>query len=94
MKLAKALLRRKELNDKLARMKQIHEKDLFEIKAKRVNVTDNLDDIVAQVPKMTYAEFNKEFDYYAKQLREIDAIIQQANWNTDVEGDDLLKDFE
>ena len=93
MKLAKALLRRKELNDKLARMTQINQRDLYEVRVKRISVSDNLDEVTANVPKLTYSQFNKEYDHYAKQLREIDAVIQQANWNTDVEGDELLVDF-
>jgi hypothetical protein len=95
MKLANALLRRKELQNKLDRMKNINNRDLFDVKAQRKNVTESLDDIIAQVPKLTWAEFNQEYDFYAKQLREIDGHIQQANWTTEIVApDSLLSDFE
>lgn len=94
MKLFQALLRRKELQNKLDRMKTINEKELFEVKAQRKNVTENIDDIIAQVPKMTFSQFNAEYDYYAKQLRQIDAFIQQANYTTETDAPkDLLEDY-
>ena len=49
-KLAEALLRRKELQGKVDVLKQIQDKNLFEVKAQRKQVTDNIDDIVAMVP--------------------------------------------
>ncbi len=86
MKLAEALLRRKELQDK--------EKDLFEVKGKRAKVTDEIDDIVLQVPKLTLAEVTQEYDHYAKRLRLLDAAIQQANWTTEIEVDPCVnQDF-
>ena len=84
VKLAEALLRRKELQGKVDVLKNIKDKDLFEVRAKRVNVTESLDDITAMVPKLTASQVTAEFDHYAKQLRLIDAAIQQANWTTDV----------
>ncbi len=88
IKLAEALLRRKELNEKVLRINAIKRDDLFEVKAKRVRVTESLDDIVATVPKLELNQVTKEYDFYARQLREIDAIIQQANWTTDIEIND------
>jgi len=85
VKLAEALLRRKELNEKVKQIANIKDKDLFEVKARRTNVTESLDDIVAQVPKVTLSQVTKEYDYYAKQLRIIDGLIQRANWETDVD---------
>lgn len=85
IKLAEALLRRKELNGKVEILKTIRAEALFEVKAQRRQVTDNLDDIVAQVPKLTASQVTKEFDWHARQLREIDAVIQQANWTTEIE---------
>ena len=94
VKLAEALLRRKELQQKVDQIKAIQGKDLFEVKAKRVNVTDSMDDIVAQVPKVTLAEVTREYDYYAQQLRLVDAAIQNANWTVDVElGDNVMRNF-
>ena len=85
IKLAEALLRRKELNDKVAQLKQINVPGLFEVKVKRQNVTENVDNITAQVPKITLSQVAAGYDWYAKQLRLVDAAIQQANWVTEIE---------
>ena len=95
IKLAEALLRRKELQEKVDQLRTINKEGLFETKAKRVNVTESIDDVVAAVPRITLAEITPGFDYYAKQLRMIDAVIQQANWTTEVEvPGDTMKDYE
>lgn len=94
VKLAEALLRRKELQGKVDVLKQVKNSDLFEIKAKRVNVTDSLDDIVAQVPKLTASQVTREYDWHARQLRLVDAAIQQANWTCEIEVDEtVMSDF-
>lgn len=85
IKLAEALLRRKELQTKVEALKLIKDRDLFEVKAQRRNVTEGIDDIVAQVPKLAASQVTRELDWHARQLREIDAVIQQANWTTEVE---------
>jgi hypothetical protein len=87
VKLAEALLRRKELQEKVNVVKNFKDQDIFEVKAKRVNVTENVDDFIAKVPKLQLAEVTKEFDHYARQLRLIDAAIQQANWTAEIEVD-------
>jgi hypothetical protein len=79
IKLAEALLRRKELAAKVEQLKALNVKDFYELKAKRVKVTDSIDDLVLQV--------THEHDWYARQLRVIDAAIQQANWATEVNVD-------
>ena len=94
IKLAEALLRRKELQSKVDVLKQIQEKALFEVKAQRRKVTDSLDDIVAQVPKLTASQVTQEYDWHARQLRLVDAAIQQANWTTELDvGDTVMQDF-
>jgi 3-methyladenine DNA glycosylase AlkC len=94
IKLAEALLRRKELQGKVDMLKQIKDKDLFEVKAQRKQVTENIDDIVAAVPKLTASQVTAEFDFYARQLRLVDAAIQQANWTVEVEvGDTVMGDY-
>lgn len=94
IKLAEALLRRKELNDKVAQLKSIDVRNLYEIKASRKKVTDDIDDIVAQVPKLKLSQVTAGYDYYAKQLRLIDAAIQQANWTTEIDvQDNALTDY-
>ena len=94
VKLAEALLRRKELNEKVDQLKQINKEGLFQVKAKRVKVTDDIDDVVASVPRITLAQVVAGYDWYAKQLRLVDAAIQQANWVTEIEvGQDVMKDY-
>lgn len=88
--LAEALLRRKELQGKVDQLKSIKDKDLYEVKATRRNVTENIDDIVASVPKLTASQVTAEYDFYARQLRLVDAAIQQANWTTKIEVQDSV----
>lgn len=90
IKLAEALLRRKELQDKVAVLKTIKQDQLFEVKMQRRQVNETIDDIVAQVPKLTAAQVTAEYDFYARQLRLVDAVIQQANWVTEVTVQDTV----
>ena len=94
VKLAEALLRRKELQQKVDVLKNIQAKDLFEVKATRKQVSDSIDDIVVQVPKLTASQVTSEYDWHARQLRLVDAAIQQANWTCEVEvSDTVMGDF-
>ena len=95
MKLAEALLRRKELQGKVDRINQVKNADIFEVKVTRKAAHEGIDDIIANVPKLQLAEVTQEYDHYAKQLRLIDAAIQQANWTTEIEVNDSVNvDFE
>jgi hypothetical protein len=94
IKLAEALLRRKELNNKVSVLSQINVQQLFEVKASRRKVTDDIDDIVAQVPKLEAGQVTAEYDWYARQLRMIDAAIQQANWTTEIAvNENVMEDY-
>ena len=94
-KLAECLLRRKELQQKLDRMGGIRDKDIFEVRVKRISVSDSVDEVTAAVPKLTYKEFDQEYSYYAKQLRLIDAAIQQVNWTAEIDSiDTCFNDFQ
>jgi len=94
IKLAQALLRRKELQGKVEVLKRIDVRDLFEEKVARVNVADGIDEVTAHVPKLTASQFTAELDWHSRQLRLIDAAIQQANWTTEIETDDsVMADF-
>lgn len=92
IKLAEALLRRKELQQKVDQLRPIANKDLFEVKAQRKNVTESIDDIVAQVPKVPIESVTASYDWHARRLRMIDALIQQANWTTELEVDATVMD--
>jgi hypothetical protein len=94
VKLAEALLRRKELQGKVDVLQQIKEKDLFEVKARRQAVADGIDDVIAQVPKLTASQVTQEYDWHSRQLRLIDAAIQQANWTCEIDvHDESMGDF-
>ena len=96
-KLQEALLRRKELQAKVAQLATLKQADVFELKVKRVNVTDNVDEVTATVPKLTASQVTAEHDFYAKRLRLLDGLIQQANWTTVIEasgvGVDVMEDY-
>ena len=96
VKLAELLLRRKELKDLVSARVDIKQKDVFTTKVQRKQVTENIDDITMVVPKLTFSQVVGEHDYYARQLRLVDALIQKANWNTDVDtgSEDLFKTYE
>lgn len=95
MKLAEALLRRKELDTKVKQLGALKASGLFEVKVQRAKITDAVDDITATVPKLTASQVTREYDYYARALRLIDAAIQRANWETEVTGvEATLKDYD
>lgn len=97
MKLAEMLLRRKELQAKVDEASKIKQADVFEARVRRVNVSDGIDEVTADVPKLSLAQVTAEYDHYAKRLRLIDGAIQRANWETDVEsvvgGVDVFEDW-
>ena len=86
--LAEALLRRKELQLKVDVLRDIDKGKLYEVKARRQQVSDSVEDIVLQVPKLSAGQVTAELDWHAMQLRRVDAAIQRANWETQVVLDD------
>lgn len=94
MKLAEALLLRKELQQKVDRLKNIDMKSAFETKTGRGKVEEGFNDMIAEVSKISFQQFTHCYDWHAKQLRFVDAAIQQANWSTDVVvSSDVSKDY-
>lgn len=97
MKIAQALLLRKQLESKVKQLepiKNLGDNGLFETKVKRINVSQEVDEVSIQVPKMTLSEITSEYDKYASALRKIDASIQKANWEFDVDFTDKENPFE
>lgn len=91
IKLAEALLRRKELQAKVEILKKFKDSQVYyEVRGQRVKVTDGMDDLNANYPKMTASQVTHEYDWHAKQLRLIDAAIQQVNWTAEVTIDDSV----
>ena len=96
IKLAELLLRRKELAEKVELARQIKMKDVFETKTKRISVNDSTDEVTADVNKLEFNQLTAEFNYYSRQLRQVDAAIQQTNWTTEVTlvGTSVMIDYE
>ena len=94
IKLAEALLRRKELNEKVSRLAPLNQRDLYETKTGRKPAAEGIDDIIAQVSKVSFQQFTHTYDWHAKQLRLIDAAIQQANWTHEMDVDaEVMGDY-
>ena len=94
MKLADALLRRKELQQKVDQIRGVKESQVFENVLQRRQVNEQVDDIIGKVAKLELNQVTKEFDYYANKLRLIDGAIQQLNWTTDISVDSMVwKDY-
>lgn len=87
--LAEALLRRKELAAKVEQLRTINVRDCFEVKVQRKKASDDLDDIIAQVPKLTAEQVTAEHDHYSRALRRVDAMIQRANWSVQIDVHDI-----
>ncbi len=91
IKLAEALLRRKELAEKLNIVRQIKDTQLiYQVRNKRIQVTEQIESLDVDFPKLTLSQVTAEYDYTAKQLRLVDALIQQANWTTALEVDPMV----
>ena len=87
MKIAQGLLLRKQLEQKVKQLEPIKlqgEEGLLQTKTRRVNVTEQIDELTLQVPRITLAEVTGEYDKYASALRNLDAAIQRANWEFDL----------
>lgn len=91
MKIAQALLLRKQLEEKVKQLtpiKNIGDQGLFEVKTQRRKINEEVDEVAFQIPKITMAEVTKEYDKFATALRKLDGSIQHANWAYDVDFSD------
>lgn len=88
MKIAEALLLRKQLEAKVKQLEPLKlqgENGVYEFKTERKSVGENVDEVRMQVPKMKPSDITKEYDHYATELRKLDTSIQKANWAYDVD---------
>lgn len=88
MKLAEALLLRKQLAQKVDQLKPIKmqgEDGIFDTKTRRAKVSDEIDEVTITTSKIQLADITKEFDKYATSLRKLDAKIQEANWTAEID---------
>ncbi len=87
MKIAEALLLRKQLEAKVKQLEPLKiqgDNGVYKMEVKRVNVGENVDEAQITIPRVDLKDITKEYDHYASELRKIDAAIQQANWQYDV----------
>lgn len=91
MKIASGLLLRKQYEKKIAQLepiRQMGENGVLQTKVRRINVTEETDQLEIDVPRVTLAEITKEYDKYATALRKLDEAIQKANWQYDLDFSD------
>jgi hypothetical protein len=94
VKLAEAVLRRKELQGHVDRLREINVQGLFEVRVTRKPAHEGIDDITARIPKISMNQATHAYNWHAKQLRSIDAAIQQANWTVEVQvPDDSMGEY-
>lgn len=94
IKLAEALLRRKELSAKVDYLQKTKQEALTEAVVQRVRVSEGYDELHGKLPRITISDFTAALDWHSKQLRLVDAYIQQANWSTALEvPDSVMGDF-
>ena len=94
IKLAEALLRRKELQAKVAILSAFKNNNLYTKTVNRVKVEQGIDELTITSPVLDLAEVTHEYDWHAKQLRLVDAAIQQCNWTAEVDVDpEVMADF-
>ncbi len=97
MKIAQALLLRKQLEAKVSQLtpiKKMGDDGIFETKVQRMNITDTTDEVTITTPRITFDEITDTYDKYATALRKLDASIQKANWEFDVDFSDKENPFE
>jgi hypothetical protein len=91
MKLAEALLLRKQLAQKVEQLKPIKtmgDNGMFDSKMTRKNVSESVDEITVTTPKISLSDLTRTFDHYSTQLRKLDAMIQRVNWETEIAFDE------
>lgn len=96
MKLAEGLVLRKHLDAKVKQLQPIRdlgENGVFEIKTKRIKISDEVDEVQLQLPKLELKDITAEYDKYSKALRELDTAIQETNWATELKGSADFKDI-
>lgn len=83
MKIAEALLYRKQCEAKVQQLtgiKQFGETGALELKVQRIKINDEIEEAKLTIPRVTMEEVTREYDFWAGELRKVDAAIQEANW--------------
>lgn len=85
MKIAEALLLRKQLEAKVKQLeplKMAGDNGIYDQKVERKQISDNVDEIKTTTPRLTVSSITAAYDHYANQLRQLDGKIQESNWAT------------
>jgi len=88
MKIAEALLLRKQLESKVKQLEPLKiqgDQGVYAMTIERINIGENVDEARIQIPKVDLKDLTKEYDHYASELRKLDAAIQKANWQYDID---------
>lgn len=88
MKIAEALLLRKQLEAKVKQLEPLKlngENGVYKDEVQRRQVSENVDEVVARVARIDIRSITRDYDHYASELRKLDAAIQKANWQHDVD---------
>lgn len=88
MKIAQALLLRKQLEAKVKQLEPLKingEQGVYETKVERVKISEEIDEARMTIPRITLKEITSEYDKYATALRKLDAAVQKANWEFDID---------
>jgi hypothetical protein len=88
VKIAEGLLLRKQLEAKVKQLEPLKisgDNGVYATKVERRQVNENVDEVKIETPKITLADITKTYDHYASELRKLDASIQKANWNFDLD---------
>jgi len=109
MKLAEALILRKQLVQKIGQLNPLKSQaddGYFKEVVKRIRVTDPIpeskdkdlqggqDEVTKKTPLITPDSIFESFDEHATALRKLDAAIQQANWAVEIDAVKLPKGME
>jgi len=87
MKIAELLIYRKTVVAKVAQLtpiKHFGDNGAFDTKVLRKNISDSVDEVSIQTPRVTLSDLTESYDHFAAELRRIDTAIQKANWETEV----------
>lgn len=88
MKIAEALLLRKQLEAKVRQLEPLKiqgDNGVYQLEIQRVKASEEVDEAKIKIPRLKPEDITKEYDHYATELRKIDTAIQKANWAFDVD---------
>lgn len=88
MKIAEALLLRKQLEAKVEQLKPLKlngDAGVYKDEVHRININESIDEITLKVARVDINSLTKTYDTYASELRKLDAALQKANWQYDIE---------